>query len=117
MAAFAAILLVFAAQSASLLFKMNRALDGAKKNNVSYLNSQDLDAVMEAIVEQQNSVRAYAATGDDMFLPRYATDGASLDQHLDAFAHRTTRPEQRERAERMRAAVADWRKQTDAQLA
>jgi methyl-accepting chemotaxis protein len=116
-AAFAVILLVFSVQSGGLFLSLNANLDAAKKNNVSYLNSNDLDAVLLGVIEQQNAVRAFAATVDDQFLAKYADSGARVDQHLAAFRGRTTRPEQRERAGRLRTAIDDWRHQTDAQVA
>ena len=115
-AAFAIILLVFSVQSGVLFLGLNTTLDAAKKNNISYQNSTDLDAVMAAIVEQQNAVRGFAATADDQFLGRYAANGGVVDEHLTAFRGRTTRPDQRERAERLKTAIDDWRRQTDAQL-
>jgi methyl-accepting chemotaxis protein len=62
-------------------------------------------------------VRAFAATGDQKFLTNYDKYGAELDSHLTAFRTRTTKPEQRARADAMRAAVDDWRTQTAAQVA
>jgi methyl-accepting chemotaxis protein len=89
----------------------------ARKNNVSYLNSNDVNGVLQNAVEQQNAVRAFAATGDQKFLENYEKYGVELDSHLAAFRARTTKPEQRARADQMRAAVDDWRKQTEAQVA
>jgi len=115
-AAFAIILLVFSVQTGALFLSLNANLDAAKKNNVSYLNSSDLDAVLSGVVEQQNAVRAFAATVDDQFLAKYAEEGGQVDEHLAAFRGRTTRPDQRERAERLKVAIEDWRHQTDAQV-
>jgi methyl-accepting chemotaxis protein len=116
-AAFAIILLVFSVQSGGLFLSLNATLDAAKKNNVSYLNSNDLDGVLLGVIEQQNAIRAFAAAPDEQFLTRYADNGAKVDQHLAAFRGRTTRPEQRARADRLRTAIDDWRHQTDAQVA
>jgi methyl-accepting chemotaxis protein len=116
-AAFAIILLVFSVQSGVLFLGLNTTLDAAKKNNVSYLNSGDLNAVLSGVVEQQNAIRAFAATTDDQFLAKYTDNGVQVDQHLTAFGDRTTRPEQRERAARLKTAIEDWRHQTDTQLA
>jgi methyl-accepting chemotaxis protein len=115
-AAFALILAVFIINAGVLFVNLNSTLDTARKNNVSYLNSNDVNAVLQNAVEQQNAVRAFAATGDQKFLANYEKYGAELDSHLAAFRGRTTKPEQRARADQMRAAVDDWRKQTEIQL-
>jgi methyl-accepting chemotaxis protein len=116
-AAFALILAVFVIDAGVLFVSLNTTLDTARKNNVSYQNSNDVNAVLQDAVEQQNAVRGFAATGDQAFLTSYEKSGAELDAHLAAFRGRTTKPEQRARADAMRAAVDDWRAQTSAQLA
>ena len=115
-AAFAVILLVFTVQSGALFLSLNANLDAAKKNNVSYQNSQDNDGILSELVEQQNAIRGFAATTDEQFLKRYADNAAKVDQHLAAFHGRTTQPAQRERLDRMQAAIADWRQKTEAQV-
>ncbi len=116
-AAFALILAVFIIDAGVLFSALNTTLDMARKNNVSYLNSKDVNAVLQNAVEQQNAVRAFAATGDSKFLTNYSKYGAELDSHLAAFRGRTTKADQRARADQMRAAMEDWRAQTDHQLA
>ena len=116
-AAFALILAVFIIDAGVLFSALSTTLDMARKNNVSYMNSKDVNAVLQNAVEQQNAVRAFAATGEPKFLENYSKYGAELDSHLAAFRARTTRAEQRARADQMRAAVDDWRVQTEHQVA
>ena len=116
-AAFALILSVFIINAGVLLVALNSTLDLAHKNNVSYQNSRDVNAVLQDAVEQQNAVRAFAATNDPKFLANYDKYGVELDNSLAAFRARTTKADQRERADRMRAAVDDWRTQTLHQVA
>jgi methyl-accepting chemotaxis protein len=116
-AAFALILAVFVIDASMLFMSLNSTLDMARKNNVSYQNSRDVNAVLQNAVEQQNAVRGFAATGDQAFLTNYEADGADLDKALADFRGRTTKPEQRARADKMRAAIEDWRAQTTAQIA
>ena len=87
-AAFALILSVFVVQSVVLFGSMNTTLDMARKNNVSYLNSRDVNGVLQNAVEQQNAVRAFAATTDPKFLENYEKYGAQLDGQPDARAGR-----------------------------
>ena len=116
-AAFALILAVFVVDAGVLFMSLNTTLEMARKNNVSYQNSNDVNAVLQNAVEQQNAVRAFAATGDQKFLTNYAKYGAELDSHLAAFRARTTKAEQRARADAMREAVDEWRTQTETQVA
>jgi CHASE3 domain sensor protein len=51
-AAFALILAVFIADAGVLFVSLNTTLDTARKNNVSYLNSNDVNAVLQNAVEQ-----------------------------------------------------------------
>ncbi|CAN5887243.1 hypothetical protein BH11PSE1_BH11PSE1_26800 [soil metagenome] len=115
--AFAVILSVFTLVSITLFGSLNATLDSARKNNVSYQNSRDIAGTLAMVVEQQNAVRAFAATSDPKFLESYQERGAQADKHLADFAGRTTKPEQRERAKRLAEAIAQWRGETDAQLA
>jgi methyl-accepting chemotaxis protein len=116
-AAFALILAVFIVDAGVLFMSLNTTLDMARKNNVSYQNSNDVNAVLQNAVEQQNAVRAFAATGDQKFLANYEKYGVELDSHLAAFRARTTKAEQRARADAMREVTDDWRTQTEAQVA
>ena len=54
-AAFALILAVFIIDAGVLFSALNTTLDMARKNNVSYLNSKDVNAVLQDAVEQQNA--------------------------------------------------------------
>jgi methyl-accepting chemotaxis protein len=116
-AAFALILAVFVINAGVLFINLNSTLDLAHKNNVSYQNSRDVNAVLQNAVEQQNAMRGFATSGDPAFLTNYEADGVELDKALAAFRARTTKPEQRERADKMRAAIDEWRAQTTAQIA
>ncbi len=107
--AFAVILSVFTLASAAVFMSLSATVKAAEQNNVSNLNIQDVTAVLNHAVEQQNAARGFAATRNADFLNNYDTDGASADKSLEAFAGRTTRPEQKERAARLKVELDAWR--------
>ncbi|RYG05019.1 MAG: methyl-accepting chemotaxis protein [Caulobacteraceae bacterium] len=107
--AFALILGVFTLSAVMVFLSLNTIDSAADQNSNSNLNIQDVTAVLAHSVEQQNGARGFAATQNDDFLKTYADDGAAADKTLEAFSGRTTRPEQRERAARLKAALIEWR--------
>ena len=111
--AFALILGVFTLSAVVVFFSLNTIDKAAEQNSNSNLNIQDVTAVLANSVEQQNGARGFAATQNDDFLKGYAADAAAADKRLESFTARTTRPEQRERAARLKAALIDWRGKND----
>jgi methyl-accepting chemotaxis protein len=111
--AFALILGVFTLSAVMVFVSLNTIDTAADQNSNSNLNIQDVTAVLAHTVEQQNGARGFAATQNDDFLKTYAEDGAAADKTLEAFTGRTTRPEQRERAARLKAALIEWRSKND----
>ena len=111
--AFALILGVFTLSAVMVFVSLNTIDTAADQNSNSNLNIQDVTAVLAHTVEQQNGARGFAATQNDDFLKTYAEDGAAADKTLESFTGRTTRPEQRERAARLKAALIEWRSKND----
>jgi len=107
--AFALILAVFTLSAVAVFFSLNTTVESAERNNVSNLNIQDVSGVLYYAVEQQNAARGYAATRNDEFLKNYEADAAALEKSLSAFQERTTNAEQKERAGRLKTALAEWR--------
>ncbi len=107
--AFAVILSVFTLSSAAVFMSLSATLQAAEQNNVSNLNIQDVATVLYQSVEQQNAARGFAATRNADFLNNYEKDGALADKSLAAFTGRTTRPEQKERAARLKLELDAWR--------
>ena len=107
--AFALILAVFTLSAVAVFFSLNTTVESAERNNVSNLNIQDVSGVLYYAVEQQNAARGYAATRNDEFLKNYEADAGALEKSLSAFQERTTNAEQKERAGRLKTALAEWR--------
>ncbi|MDP3854694.1 methyl-accepting chemotaxis protein [Phenylobacterium sp.] len=110
-AAFAVILAVFTLSAGALFLSLNTTLEAARKNNVSYQNSQDVAGILSATIEQQNAMRGFAATADAKFLNNYEKNGAAVDKHIADFQVRTTQPLQVERADKLKTIIVDWRSQ------
>jgi len=107
--AFAVILAVFALSAGASFLSLNTTLEAAKMNNISVQNSQDVDGILSSVVEQQNAVRGFLATGDKVYLDSYEKHGASADKHIVDLQARTTKADQRARAEGLKGEVASWR--------
>jgi methyl-accepting chemotaxis protein len=116
-AAFAVILSVFVLSSLAVHGSLMDNLEAANKNNRSYHNSDALNDTLAAVVEQQNALRGFAASGDAAFLDTYAKSGAEADDRLATFRSSTTRPEQRQHADELKAAIEEWRTASQAQIA
>ena len=108
-AAFAVILAVFTLASVSVFVSLNATLEASRMNTLSYDNIQDVDGMLYAAVEQQNALRGLAATGDATFFETYEKNGALLDKHLADFQGRTTREEQKARADELKGVIEAWR--------
>jgi methyl-accepting chemotaxis protein len=115
--AFAVILSVFVLSSLAVHGSLMGNLEAANKNNRSYHNSDSLNDTLAAVVEQQNALRGFAASGDAAFLDTYAKSGAEADDRLAAFRSGTTRPEQRQHADELKAAIEEWRTASQGQVA
>ena len=116
--AFSSVVGVFMLSSAGLLYSLETLDSSATKNARSYENSELVDAMLASAIEQQNALRAYVLTGDGEHKETYAKRGMETDQQIAAFQARTSLPEQRERAARLKAALEEWRtKQAEPQIA
>ena len=112
-AAFVVILSVFALASGAVFLSLNATVKAAEQNNVSNENIRDVTAVLNYAVEQQNAARGFAATRNADFLTNVEKNRGLLYKHLDDFTARTTRPEQKERAARLKAALNAWEGKND----
>ena len=115
--AFAVILAVFSLSAVAVFFSLSTTLNAAERSRISNQNIQDVSAVLFHAVEQQNAARGFAATRNEDFLKNYEADAGALNKSLEAFGSRTSLPEQRERAERLKAALAEWRSKNDQVIA
>jgi methyl-accepting chemotaxis protein len=68
------------------------------------------EEVMALVLEQQNALRGYVIMSDPKFADTYAQSKDKFDARLDAFEAKTTVPEQKARIQRLREAMATWRK-------
>ena len=108
--AFAAMILVSAASSAGFFVSIRKIEDVAVSTQRSLTLSAKIEKVFQLVLEQQNSLRAYVTDfSHPEFVERYEKQKGEFDALVDDFEATTTRPEQKERIQRMRKAMADWR--------
>ena len=108
--AFSALILAFAVSS-GVVFTSLQSIDKASTSSQrSLVLASQAETMMSLILEQQNALRGYALTDDPAFAEVYQDNAAQFDKALDAFEGKTTQAAQKERIEKMRAAMADWRR-------
>jgi len=108
--AFSALILAFAVSS-SVVFISLQSIDKASTSSQrSLVLAGQAETMMSLILEQQNALRGYALTDDPAFAEVYQDNAAEFDKALDAFETKTTQAAQKERIQKMRAAMADWRR-------
>src|SRR6201996_1428352 len=86
---FALVVLTELAMCAVVLTSLGAIRKATDANNVSTATLAAADAALSALVEQQNAVRAYVATGDASFPPRIAafqSDFGRAADRLDTIA-------------------------------
>jgi methyl-accepting chemotaxis protein len=82
--AFAAVVLIVLVMCAVVFASLNAIRAATDANNVSSATLTAADAALSSLVEQQNAVRAFVATGDASFPPRIAKFQADFGAAADA---------------------------------
>ncbi|MGZ3272322.1 MAG: methyl-accepting chemotaxis protein [Caulobacteraceae bacterium] len=88
-AGFAAVVLIVALMAALVFQSLTSISAATTANNTSTATLAAADSALSALVEQQNAVRGFAATGDQSFLPRitgYQDGFRKAADRLDALA-------------------------------
>ena len=108
--AFSALILAFVISS-SIVFTSLQSIEKASTSSQrSLVLAGQAETMMGLILEQQNALRGYVLSDDAAFLAVYQDNAAAFDKALDAFETKTTQVAQKERIQRMRAGMADWRR-------
>jgi len=108
--AFSALILAFAVSS-GVVFASLQSIDKASTSSQrSLVLASQAETMMSLILEQQNALRGYALTDDPAFAEVYQDNAAAFDKALDAFEGKTTQAAQKERIQKMRTAMTDWRR-------
>ncbi|MGZ3314784.1 MAG: CHASE3 domain-containing protein, partial [Caulobacteraceae bacterium] len=82
-AGFAAVVLIVALMAALVFQSLTSISAATTANNTSTATLAAADSALSALVEQQNAVRAYVATGDPSFPPRIKTFQADFAKAAD----------------------------------
>ena len=108
--AFSALILAFVISS-SIVFTSLQSIEKASTSSQrSLVLAGQAETMMGLILEQQNALRGYVLSDDPAFLAVYQDNAGAFDKALDAFEAKTTQAAQKERIQRMRAGMADWRR-------
>jgi methyl-accepting chemotaxis protein len=107
--AFGALILAFVISSGVVFTSLQRIDEASTSSQRSLALSAQAEELMTLVLEQQNALRGYALLGDSKFLDDYRTKGGDFDKALDAFEAKTTVAAQKERIQRLRAAMTTWR--------
>ncbi len=108
--AFSALILAFVVSS-GVVFTSLQAIDKASTSSQRSLTlAGQAETMMSLILEQQNALRGYVLSDDAAFVAVYQDNAAEFDKALDAFETKTTQAAQKERIQKMRTSMADWRR-------
>ncbi len=108
--AFCALIIASAISSGVVFASLKRIDEASVSSQRSLALAGQAEEVMALVLEQQNALRGYVILGDPKFVDTYAQAKSKFDTRLDAFEAKTTVPEQKARIERLRGAMADWRR-------
>jgi methyl-accepting chemotaxis protein len=108
--AFGALILAFVISSSVVFVSLQSIDKAATSSQRSLILAGQTETMMGLILEQQGALRGYVLSGDPAFVAVYQTNAAEFDKALNAFETKTTQAAQKERAQRMRAGMADWRR-------
>lgn len=117
LAAFAAVLGIVLAMCAAANLGLAPIGAAIAANNRSDEVLRLTNAALSALVEQQNGVRGYVATGDGSFLGRIKGFEADFDQASGRLLELMADPQDRARVESLRAAAAEVAREEHAQIA
>ena len=86
-------------------------------NNQSTVTLAAADAALSALVEQQNAVRGYAATGDHSYLPRIDSFQKDFNKSVDQLNDLAGNTDLKDKVAALKAAAATVREEEDHQIA
>ncbi|KQT54670.1 hypothetical protein ASG43_03575 [Aureimonas sp. Leaf454] len=108
LAAFAMVIVVSIACDVLIFRALSTISSDVEKNQTSFALSIEVERMRLAAVEQQNAVRGYMATSDLAFVETYEASKKSLTDLAADFRAKTSSDQQRDRAARALASVANW---------
>ena len=108
--AFCALILASAVSSAVVFSSLAKIDEASVSSQRSLSLVAQAQSIMIQVVEQQDAVRGYALLREPRLADNYAKAKASFDDQLNAFEAKTTIPAQKARVQKLRAAMADWRR-------
>jgi len=108
--AFSALILAFTVSSSVVFFSLQSIDKASTSSQRSLVLAGQAETMMGLMLEQQNALRGYVLSEDPAFVAVYQANATEFDKALDAFETKTTQAAQKERVQRMRASMADWRK-------
>ncbi|ADG12380.1 methyl-accepting chemotaxis protein [Caulobacter segnis] len=108
--AFSTLILVFVASAAVVLTSLNKIDEASTSSQRALTLAAQVEAMATMAEEQQNALRGYVLSGDADFKQSYEKLAAKFDASLDAFEAKTTQAPQKKRAQGIRAAMSDWRR-------
>ena len=114
---FAGVVIIVLAMCAIVFFEMKANEAVSDRNDDSKVVLTTTDSALNALVEQQNAVRGFVASGDAKFEDTYKSRGADFDKALQSLATGATDPAAIARIDSMKQAAATAQAEETAQLA
>jgi methyl-accepting chemotaxis protein len=108
--AFGTLILAFVVSAIIVLTSLTKIDDAATSSQRSLTLAAQAEAMATLAEEQQNALRGYVLSGDETSKQRYEKLRGEFDTALDAFEAKTTQAAQKARAQNIRVAMSEWRR-------
>ncbi len=117
MLGFAVVVATVLMMCGSVFLSLSSIRAATEANTLSTVTLAAADAALSALVEQQNAVRGYAATGDQSYLPRIDAFQADFDKAAARLGDLAGDSEVKDKVAALKAAAATVRQEEDHQVA
>jgi methyl-accepting chemotaxis protein len=108
--AFGTLILAFVVSAIIVLTSLTKIDDAATSSQRSLTLAAQAEAMATLAEEQQNALRGYVLSGDETSKQHYEKLRGEFDTALDAFEAKTTQAAQKARAQTIRVAMSEWRR-------
>ena len=114
---FAGVVSILLVMCAAVFMSLTSVRGASNDNDESHSELATETAALDALVEQQNAVRGFVASGDQSFLAAVDKQGEAFEAALDSLTKLPLDPDERSALATLKDAAAEVRAQEDTQIA
>ena len=114
---FACVVSILLIMCAAVFMSLASVRGASADNDESHGELTAEAGALQALVEQQNAVRGFVATGDESFIAKVKSEGDAFDAALAALTSKPLDPDEKTALASLKDAAAEVRAEEDAQIA